>query len=352
MSSPIHGFWSDLPTPIMVLAPMAGVTDGAFRRIVAKYGKPDVLVTEFTSTDGLCSEGRGNLLLDFVYHETERPIVAQIFGNTPDHFARTAELLATMGFDGIDINCGCPDKNVEKQGAGSNLIKNPQTIVELVQACRRGAPQLPVTVKTRLGYYENTITELIKVILEAEPAAITVHWRTRQEMSKVPARWHDAHDAVMTVRDSGLPTRILGNGDVASLEQARRLARETGVDGVMVGRGIYGNPWFFNPKFADAPPHWTDTLKVMMEHTWLFMEIYGQQKHFPVMKKYYKGYVKDFPGAKELRIQVMEARTAADVEQHVIAFFREHGEDYFTPISADRRATPEGMEFTTNVAAC
>jgi nifR3 family TIM-barrel protein len=322
----------------MVLAPMAGVTDGAFRRIVAKYGKPDVLVTEFTSTDGLCSPGRGNLLLDFVYSEPERPIVAQIFGNKPENFARTAELLAQMGFDGIDINCGCPDKNVEKQGAGASLIRSPETIVALVRACRQGAPHLPVTVKTRLGYAQNEIHDLLNRVLEAEPAAITVHWRTRHEMSKVPARWELAAEAVAVVRASGLPTLLLGNGDVTTLGQAQQLARDTGVDGVMVGRGIYGNPWFFNPAFQDEPPLWQDRLKVMMEHTRLFLEIFGTHKNFATMKKYYKGYVTDFPGAKELRAEVLEARDLAHVESYVRAFFAAHGEDPDAPMSAARQA--------------
>lgn len=322
------GFWGALPKPIMVLAPMAGVTDAAFRRQIARYGKPDVMWTEFVSTDGLCSAGREHLLMDLMYDPSERPIVGQIFGRNPAHFTATAELLQQLGYDGIDLNCGCPDKNVEKQGSGAALLKNPAHIATLVRATQAGAGPLPVSVKTRLGYKKNTVREILLHILEAEPAVITLHLRTREEMSDVPARWGEAAEAVQVVRDSGAKTLVFGNGDVTSLAQARQLAAQSGMDGVMIGRGIFGNPWLFN---RDIPPEtvtWPARLKVMTDHTFLYRELFGPRKNFDVMKKHFKAYVTGFPEAKDLRIRLMATHTPDEVLAIVSDFCQSHGIDY------------------------
>lgn len=317
------GFWKQLKKPIFVLAPMANVTDAAFRRIIAKYGKPDVTWTEFVACDGLMSPGRDKLLVDFIYSESERPIVAQIFGSKPDNFYKTALLVQELGFDGIDINMGCPDKNVEKQGAGACLIKNPLLAQEIIRETKRGAGKLPVSVKTRIGYNKNTLSEWLPYLLETEPSAITIHARTRKEMSLVPAHWEVLQDAV-AMRDaydnSENKTLILGNGDVKNLAEAHERVKQTGADGVMIGRGIFGNPWLFN-KEADAPFSITEKLRVMVEHTYLFEQLLGKHKNFDIMKKHYKAYVNGFDGAKELRIKLMEgSETAADVERIVHEF--------------------------------
>lgn len=318
------GFWKKLKKPIFVLAPMANVTDAAFRRVIAKYGKPDVMWTEFVSCDGLMSPGKDKLLVDFMYTEKERPIVAQIFGSKPDNFYKTALFIQELGFDGIDINMGCPDKNVEKQGAGACLMKNPLLAQEIIRATQRGAGKLPVSVKTRIGYNKNTLFEWLPYLLETEPAAITVHARTRKEMSLVPARWETVRDAV-SIRDkydsSENKTLILGNGDVKNLAEAEERVKSTGADGVMIGRGIFGNPWLFNKKIDVNKISLKEKLSVMIEHTYMFEKILGEHKNFDIMKKHYKAYVNGFDGAKELRIRLMEgAKTAADVERIVLEF--------------------------------
>ncbi len=222
---------------------MANVTDAAFRRVIAKYGKPDVMYTEFVSADGLCSAGRDALLVDFKYTEAERPLIAQIFSAKPDKIFEAAQLIQKLGFDGIDINMGCPDKNVMKQCAGAALIKTPDLARELIRAAKAGAPNLPLSIKTRIGDTRNTLAEWLPVILEEKPAAVIIHARTRKEMSKVPAHWETIKEAVDIAKGSGV--LIVGNGDVLNLAHARERVAETGCDGVMLGRAIFGNPWLF-----------------------------------------------------------------------------------------------------------
>jgi nifR3 family TIM-barrel protein len=318
----IKGFWKTLPKPIFVLAPMANVTDAAFRFIIAKYGKPDVLWTEFVSCDGLCSPGRAELLTDFIYDESERPIVAQIFGSKPENYYETALLIQELGFDGIDINMGCPERSISgKQCSGAALIEHPKLAQEIIAATKRGAGDLPVSVKTRLGYNKNVLDTWLPSLLEAEPAAITVHARTKKEMSLVPAHWEEITKAV-AIRNkydsSPNKTLILGNGDVKDLVEAQKRVDETGCDGVMIGRGIFGNPWLFNRErdYQTITPE--EKMRVLVEHTHLFEKMLGEKKSFALMKKHYKAYVNAFDGAKELRVQLMEAKDANDVEKIIL----------------------------------
>lgn len=310
------GFWEKLDTPIIALAPLADVTDAAFRRLIARLGKPDVMFTEFVSADGLLSPGREVLLKDLLYTQEERPIVAQLFSSNPEKMEQAAALVASLGFDGVDINMGCPDKNVEKQGAGAHLIKNKEGAREIIRAAKRGAGELPVSIKTRTGYSHDEIHEWIGELLKEEPAAITLHARTRKEMSKVPARWESVREAVLLAKET--ETLIIGNGDVEDVSHAKACARETGADGVMLGRAIFGNPWLFNT--SQEKPTVKEKLEVMVEHTKLFEEILGEVKNFAIMKKHYKAYVNGFDGAKELRATVMEAKDAAEVAERVQAF--------------------------------
>ncbi|MDO8572649.1 MAG: tRNA-dihydrouridine synthase [bacterium] len=318
-----QGFWGKLKRPFFVMAPMADVTDAAFRRLIAKYsnhgklqGGPDVFYTEFVSCDGLCSAGRPALLTDFKYSEEEHPIVAQIFGSNPEHFRECAALIKDLGFDGIDINMGCPDKSVEKQCAGAALIKTPALARELIRAAKEGSGGLPVSVKTRVGYNKVILDKWLPEILAEEPAVVTIHARTRKEMSLVPARWEHVAHAVVIARDFAEKhgterTLIVGNGDVKDLSDAKEKARETGADGVMLGRAIFGNPWLF----ADIPsPTIGEKLRVMVEHTHLFEELLGGVKNFAIMKKHYKAYVNGFEGAKELRMKLMSAKNSNEVE--------------------------------------
>lgn len=352
----ISNFWQELPKPLFVLAPLANVTDCAFRSIIAKYGKPDVMWTEFVSCDGLQSPGRQNLMIDLQFSAIEHPIVAQIFGSQPDNFYKTAILCAELGFDGIDINMGCPDRNVEKQCAGAAMMKDPPLAQACIAATLRGAGKLPVSVKTRLGFNKNELATWLPTLLATNLAAITIHARTRQEMSLVPANWEEVAAAVK-IRDhhdsSKTKTLILGNGDVTNLDMARRRVNETGCDGIMIGRGIFGNPWLFkdkenyrnkdsyknieNFKIEDNKNEnykienykneneisTIEKLRVMVEHTYLFEKLLGQQKSFSLMKKHYKVYVNGFDGAKELRVKLMEEAIDANaVEQVVNAFLQ------------------------------
>jgi len=366
-------FWQALPKPIIVLAPMADVTDAAFRRMIAKYsahtrkdgtvGGPDVMWTEFVAADGLAratEEGKRKLMADLMYDESERPIVAQLFSSNEEYMESAARLCRELGFDGVDINMGCPDRSIEKQGCGSAMIKNPAQARAIIRAAKRGAGDIPVSVKTRLGYNQDQLEEWLPELLAEEPAVITVHARTRKEMSKVPARWERLKRAVEIRNELGSQTLIFGNGDVESVEDAQQKAEASGADGVMLGRAIFGNPWLFSPE-KTLPERITSSetsmlahrtslydslrklllprssslsapfqkkkeivslnerLKVMVEHTKLFEELLGF-KNFAIMKKHYKAYVNGFDGAKELRVELMEANSAAEVEQIVSRF--------------------------------
>ena len=318
----MKGFWADLPKPFFVLAPLANVTDMAFRALIAKYGKPDVFWTEFVSADGLIlatPEGKEKLLRDLKFSEAERPIIAQLFTSKPEMMEKAAALAQELGFDGIDINMGCPDKSIEKQGAGAKLITTPELAVELINAAKRGAPNLPVSVKTRLGYNRDVLEEWLPKILSAEPVAVTVHARTRKEMSAVPARWERVKRAVEIRNELGSSALIIGNGDVKDLEDARQKVAETGADGAMLGRAIFGNPWLF----SEEKPNLETRLRVAVEHSKMFETMLGDIKNFALMKKHFKAYVEGFTGAKELRMQLMETTNAQQIEEIIEGFLKE-----------------------------
>lgn len=310
---------------------MADVTDVAFRRVIAKYGKPDVMWTEFVSADGLAftpEEGRKKLLKDLEYIGEERPIVAQFFTSNPKSMEQASALAYELGFDGVDINMGCPDKSIEKQGAGAAHIKDPGRAQEVILAAMQGAKGLPVSVKTRLGYNKDELDRWLPQVLEAKPAVVTVHARTRKEMSKVPARWervaraveirNECQDNILTSER----TLIFGNGDAKDLADAHERVAQSGADGVMLGRAIFGNPWLFSHSQECEnvfTPTIEEKLRVMVEHTKLFEELLPH-KNFAIMKKHYKAYVKDFDGAAELRHTLMEAKNATEIGQAVERF--------------------------------
>ena len=315
----MRNFLTQLPKPFFAMAPMADVTDAAFRRLFAKYGKPDVTWTEFVSADGLCHPvGRQVLVTDFLYTEAERPIVAQVFTAHPEKMREAAAFIAELGFDGLDINMGCPDKSILKQGAGAKLIQNPSLAQELIAAAKEGVENtIPVSVKTRIGFCHNEIETWVPALLAAKPAAITVHARTKKELSLVPARWEHVTRAVELARGTGVS--IIGNGDVKSMEEARARANETGCDGVMIGRGLFGNPWFFTESFPESVE---ERLRVMCEHTEIYEELFLGKKSFALMKKHYQAYVHGFDGAKELRTALMDCEDASAVRNCTEAFVK------------------------------
>lgn len=351
--------------PLIVLAPMADVTDAAFRLIIAKQHAPDMLWTEFVSADGLMRatpEGKQKLLRDLVFDsEVERPIVAQLFGSHAEYMEQAAYLVASLGYDGIDINMGCPDRSIEKQGCGSAMIKTPKKAQEIIRAAQTGAKRafedkvglagsveevrskygdnaevidepIPVSVKTRIGYNKNELDTWIPALLEARPALITVHARTRKEMSKVPARWEHIAEAVR-IRDRVQAdlapeerTLIFGNGDIESPLQGIEKCLETGADGAMLGRAIFGNPWLFTGLSETECteqyiPTLDERLHVVVKHAETFQRILGDIKNFAIMKKHFKAYINGFDGAKELRQELMDqAENASDVARMIKYF--------------------------------
>jgi len=312
------GFWAELKKPILALSPMDDVTDAAFRRLIAHCGKPDVMITEFVSVNGLCSEGCERLLKDLRYDASERPIVAQLFGSDPELFRQSAALVASFGFDGIDINMGCPVKAVCNTGSGSSLINKPKLAQEIIQATIEGADGLPVSVKTRIGYDKLQTEDWSEALLQARPAAITFHLRTKKEQSQVPAHWEEMPKIVSLAQDTGV--LVLGNGDIKSIEQAERVSAETGCDGVMIGRAIFGNPWLFNRQRKIEDITMNELLETMLAHCHLYERVFGDDKKFLVMRKHLMAYASGFPGAKELRMSLEKVFTAADVVAAVETF--------------------------------
>ncbi len=318
-----RNFWQQLPKPFFCLAPMYDVTDAAFRAMFIKYGGPDVFFTEFVSADGLVSDkGRPKLRRELYFTATERPIVAQLFGRQPENIEQAINLIKELGFDGIDINMGCPDRAIEKQGAGAALIKNPQLAQEIISVAKKSG--LPVSVKTRLGY--NEIDESWwRTILEANPDTVTFHLRTKKELSNVPAHYEELPNITKIFKDSGII--IIANGDIKSVEEGKELAKKYNLDGFMIGRGSLGKPWLGTCKDISLK----EKLNVMLEHTQLFWDLYGptetnqklfhgHQKNFAVMRKHFKAYVSGFKGATALRVKLMQTQNPDQVEQIVNEF--------------------------------
>ncbi len=308
-----RSFWDDLPRPFFLLAPMANATDTAFRRIVTECSSPHAVYTEFTSVAGLCSPGAPRLMVDLEFAECERPVIAQFFGSVPEQFRRCAELAVELGFDGVDINMGCPDRSVLRQKAGAALIRDPELALEIIAATRAGAGDLPVSVKTRIGHDSDMVEEWIGRLLGARPAAIAIHARTVKERSEVPAHWDAVRRSCELARGSGVP--IVGNGDVRSLQQGRALAAETGADGVMIGRGIFGNPWVFSA--AGAPDDLRAAVETMLAHALLYDLLFAGRKNFVDLRRHFKAYVGGFRGARRLRMELMETHSVGDVERIV-----------------------------------
>ena len=299
----------------MAIAPMSGVTDQAFRLMFAKYGKPDVFWTEFVSVDGLFSRGREFCLKLLKHSKKEKPIVAQIFGSNPENFEKTASLIHKLGFNGIDINMGCPDVNIEKRGGGAALIKNPTLAKEIIRATKKGAMGLPVSVKTRIGYDKNEISTWIPALLEENIAVLTVHFRTKKEMYLAKAHWELAKE-IVKLRDKYAPeTLIIGNGDVKTLAEAKELVKKTGLDGIMIGRAVLGNPWFF----SNHLPTTKEKLKAIVEHSKLFDK---SHRPFETIKKHFHAYTKDFRGAKELRNKLMKVKNTKETKQAIKEFIK------------------------------
>lgn len=328
-----------LKKPFLALAPMEEVTDTVFRQMVARLpaGKPDVMFTEFTNVEGIVSQAtqakqarqaiQANPVLQrLVFSETERPIVAQIWGKDPKNFYEAAKLIKKLGFEGVDINMGCPEKDVIKNGCCIALINNRNLAAEIIAATREGAGDLPVSVKTRIGLDKIVTEDWCGFLLEQKIDALTVHGRTAKEKSDVPAHW----DEIAKVVKMKGKTTIIGNGDIKNALDARRYALDAGVDGVMIGRGVLENIYCFREyPISNVQYPMEDGTRLLREHLELWEETWGKTKNFAIMKKFVKAYIKGWEGAGELRSKLFETnfleemaevlRRKRDSNPHVLA---------------------------------
>lgn len=327
----MKNIWENLPHGFTALAPMEGVTDVIFRQVVAKAGRPDLFFTEFTNVSSFASEkGRANALERLEVAESDAPIIAQIWGKNPEHFAELAGALEGLGFAGLDINMGCPDRHVNAAGGGAAMIRTPDLAVECLNQARK-ATNLPVSVKTRLGYtYVDEYRTWLPILLKEKPAALTVHLRTRKEMSKVPAHFELIPEIVGLCRAFSPKTKLVINGDIKGLAQVQELdAKYPQVDGWMIGRGVFENPYCFTNHQATQQ----ELLDLLNYHLDLFdakdaelklqraqalsagddVEVRGLA--FEPLKHYFKIYVHGFPGASELRAKLMECKNTTEVRK-------------------------------------
>lgn len=309
----MDNFWTTLPRPFFILAPMEAVTDVVFRHVVTAAARPDVYFTEFVNAASYCSEkGEHSTRGRLAFTDDEHPMVAQIWGNNPEQFAQMAHGLATKGFKGIDINMGCPVTNVATKGSGSGLIREPELAAQLIAGAKEGG--LPVSVKTRLGY---TSTDELRTwlthILQQDIVNLTIHLRTRKEMSKVPAHF-ELIPEIKKLRDEIAPHTLLTiNGDIRDRQHGEQLVTEYGVDGVMIGRGVFHNPFAFEiiPK-QHTREELLDLLKLQLDlHDKYSIEL-GPRKFDP-LKRFFKIYVREFEGASELREKLMHTKTTDEV---------------------------------------
>lgn len=374
-----QAFWKTLAQPIIALAPMDGVTDAPNRTMHGLYGRPDVVLTEFTNVEGLW-RGSDRIFRDFLYTPAERPVVAQIFGCRPEYFYKAAHVVCELGFDGVDINMGCPARTVANKGGGAALIRMPEAAKAIIRATQNGvhdwangqtledlgmdrerirhihlmnevraerwgdAPRLdrrllPVSVKTRLGYDSIVITDWVQELLELEPAVISIHGRTLAQHYKGEANWEAIAAAAAIVRTTN--TLILGNGDIHTLSQAGQRILDAGVHGVLIGRATFGNPWLFQRKdelkqmlkagirptpesLPDVMPAREERLHMALEHARVHARLKGED-HFVELRKHMGWYLGHFPGAKRVRNELVRINSLADVEQIIQAALDDPG---------------------------
>jgi len=351
---------------------MDGVTDSAFRHIVATYGKPDIVFTEFTNVHDICS-GRLKALDSLRYSEVERPVIAQIYGKDPALFYQAAHVACELGFDGLDINMGCPSKNVASSGSGAGLIRTPNLALELMDSARKGIldwgdgqsladlglkssalqaiaqlkaehPELsqgkkrspiPLSVKTRLGYDCNIINEWSDCLIQGRPEVIAIHGRTLSQMSRGQSDWEAIALATQRIQKHGII--VLGNGDIQTLEEATARIQESGVNGVLIGRGALGNPWIFQGthqvrealstgtplKLRTLEPSLEEKFQAMIKHAQCFEAIHGPER-FVRMRKHLGWYCSSFPHAAAMRAHMVRTNGSRDVMDILHTYLKSH----------------------------
>lgn len=318
-----NNFWAELPRPFFILAPMEDVTDVVFRHVVKEAGAPDVFFTEFTNSDSFCHpDGIESVRGRLAFTEDEQPMVAHIWGDKPEFFHEMSIALADMGFKGIDLNMGCPVPNVAERGKGSGLILRPDVAAELIEAAKAGG--LPVSVKTRLGFTELAEMEnWISHLLRQDIANLSVHMRTRKEMSKVEAHW-ELIPRIVELRDQIAPqTLITINGDILDRQMGLELAEKYGVDGLMIGRGIFKNPYAFE---KESKEHSSQELIGLLRLQLDLQDKYADQvpRSIVGLHRFFKIYVKGFPGANDLRVSLMNTKSTAEVREILANFENQH----------------------------
>lgn len=315
-------FWAELPKPFFVLAPMEDVTDVVFRHVIMEAGAPDVFFTEFTNSDSYCHpEGKESVRGRLLFTEDEQPMVAHIWGDKPEFFREMSLGLAEMGFKGIDLNMGCPVPNVAGRGKGSGLILRPDVAAELIEAAKAGG--IPVSVKTRIGYAQLAeLEEWISHLLKQDIANLSIHLRTRNEMSKVDAHW-EMIPQIMALRERLAPdTLITINGDIPDRQTGLKLAEQYGVDGIMIGRGIFRNPYAFE---KEPKEHSAQELLGLLQLQLDLQDQYAEviPRSIVGLHRFFKIYVKGFPGANDLRVKLMTTKSTAEVRQILADFNQE-----------------------------
>lgn len=322
-----ENFWNDLPRPFFILAPMEDVTSVVFRHVVSKAAKPDVFFTEFTNTESYCHpKGRQSVRGRLTFTEDEQPMVAHIWGDKPEAFRETSIGVAQQGFKGIDINMGCPAPNVAPKGKGSGLIRRPEVAAEIIQAAKAGG--LPVSVKTRLGYTKiEEWYDWITYLLEQDIVNLSIHLRTKKEMSHVGAHW-ELIPEIKKIRDKVAPNTLLTiNGDIPDRETGQMLVDKYGVDGVMIGRGVFKNPFAFEKVTQEhSSKELLDLLKLQLDlHDKYSEEL--EPRPFRPLRRFFKIYVRSFKGASDLRVRLMSTESTDEVRAVLDEFERRSSED-------------------------
>lgn len=320
-----ENFWKKLPKPFFVLAPMEDVTDIAFRHVIAKAGRPDVYFTEFTNSESFCHpEGQHSVQGRLTFSNDEKPIVAHIWGDKPEYFSQMAHGMAERGFSGLDINMGCPAPNVFKHGRGSGLIRRPEVAKQLIHASKEGG--LPVSVKTRLGHAKvSEYKEWLSHLLEQDITNLSIHLRTKTEMSKVPAHW-DLIGEIRELRDRIAPqTSITINGDIPNRQVGLKLWETYDIDGIMIGRGVFTNPYAFERDVKEHSP--LEHINLFRYHLDLFDQ--HQLRPFPALKRSFKIYIRGFKGANDLRIALMDAKNTQEVRKLLNTFEEKYSHEIY-----------------------
>lgn len=312
----MNSLFAGLPRPFLVLAPMDDVTDTVFRQVITNTAPADLFFTEFVNVDALQSKGRESAIKKLKFSPQEKPLIAQIWGKVPKNFYQSAQEIVEMGFDGVDINMGCPDKTIVKNGCCGALIKNQELASEIIDAVKNGVNnRLPVSVKTRIGF-ANYDEDWLKFLFAKKLKMLSIHFRTVKEMSKVPARWDLAEKIVSLKNDISPDTTLVGNGDVLSRAGAEEIAEKYNLDGIMIGRGVFSDPFVFakQSEWNSFAPE--KRIALFKEHVELFDSTWqGNERKIQTLNKFCKVYISDFDGSKELRARLMQTKTTDEILQ-------------------------------------